>query len=482
MATWEQLLNLQRRKSKGSQVDADSKGYVEEVRTDGERDYDRVMFSTPLRRLADKTQVFPLERNDSVRTRLTHSFEVSNLARSLGTALAFEHNFAVDTEKANRNIPAICAAIGLIHDLGNPPFGHQGEAAIQSWFNTNSEVLSCLNSEQMRNDFLKFEGNAQAFRLVTRLQLLNDDYGLDLTYATLASMMKYPTPSDKIDRVEVARKKHGFFYSEQKIAEEVLKECGLKLGERHPLAHLMEACDDIAYVVFDAEDATKKGLASFSDLMTWLEHEANNEDQFILDVVKISKDKNQQYREDKYKLSPAELNDVSMQRFRVAAISAMINEMIAVIKEKQNELLKNKVNEPLLDISKAKGLRDALQKFSFKHAYTHKSVLAIELNGFNVITGLMDMLWAAVVDRADPDKPDSKRKHPFTRLVYERVSENYKRVFESPTGSAKNLPLRYRECQLVTDMIAGMTDTYAVDLYEELSSLKGELNLKSFIR
>lgn len=481
MATWEQLLNLQRRKSKLEQDNKPSDVNANEVRTGGERDYDRVMYSTPLRRLADKTQVFPLERNDSVRTRLTHSFEVSNLARSLGVALTFKHQLAKDVPGYNRDIPAICAAIGLIHDLGNPPFGHQGEAAIQSWFKANEKVLSCLTHEQMRKDFLKFEGNAQAFRLVTRLQLLNDDFGLDLTYATLASMMKYPTPSHMTNKVNVAEKKHGFFYSEQDIAEEVLSGCGLELGKRHPLAHLMEACDDIAYVVFDAEDAVKKGLASFSDLMAWLEHEAANKDEFILDVVRISREKNTKYRED-YELSPAELNDVSMQRFRVAAISAMINEMIEVIAGNENKLISAQVGESLLENSKAKGLRDALQKFSFKHAYTHKSVLAIELNGFNVITGLMDMLWAAVVDRSDPDDPSSKRNHPFTRLVYERISENYKRAFEHPKGSAQKLHLRYRECQLVTDMIAGMTDTYAIDLYHELNSLKGELDLKSFIK
>ncbi|MEO7496368.1 MAG: dGTP triphosphohydrolase [Massilia sp.] len=231
---WTQLLAPSRRKKEKESGAASSDS--EETRTEIERDYDRILFSTPVRRLADKTQVFPLEKNDSVRTRLTHSHEVSNLARSIGTALAFKHKIAGDNDTAKRDIPALLAAVGLVHDLGNPPFGHQGEAAIQSWF--KDRKLAVLNernrpmSEIQKQDFLKFEGNAQAFRLVTRLQLLNDDFGLDLTYATLSAMMKYPTTSllaDKDGSVG-AKKKHGFFSSEQAIADAVQQRVGLALG------------------------------------------------------------------------------------------------------------------------------------------------------------------------------------------------------------------------------------------------------------
>lgn len=477
MTNWNELLNLRRRKDDARSEMPASSATLEE-RTEAERDYDRVLFSTPVRRLADKTQVFPLERNDSVRNRLTHSIEVSNLARSVGTTLAFNHAIAASERDSRRNIPAICAAIGLVHDLGNPPFGHQGESAIQRWFAKNSKVLDGLNPQQ-RADFQKFEGNAQAFRLVTRLQLLNDDFGLDLTYASLAAMMKYPTASNDLDKDLAAKKKNGFFFSEQSIAETAMEKCGLKRGIRHPLAHVMEACDDIAYVVFDAEDAVKKGLASFSDLLAWLKHEGD-QDALISQVVSKSSDKHNQYRT-RGDLSPAELNDVSMQRFRVEAIGAMIREVTSLFVKKEEELLKGEVVQPLLDVSGAQRLRGALKDFSFRHAYTHKSVLCVELNGFNVITGLMYMLWAAVTDRIEPSDPKSERKHPFTRLVYGRISENYRRAFESPIGDAKNLPLRYRECQLVTDMVAGMTDSFAIDLYRELIGLQGEFNSKEFL-
>lgn len=168
MLSWKKLLNQTRRKEiyGGSESMGTGVG-----RTESERDYDRILFATPTRRLADKTQVFPIEENDSVRTRLTHSHEVSNLARSIGVKLAFEHAkevFGPDHAelKVTRNVPALLAAVGLAHDLGNPPFGHQGEIAIQQWFKAHDEA------EQFDVDFLEFDGNAQTFRLLTRLQVL----------------------------------------------------------------------------------------------------------------------------------------------------------------------------------------------------------------------------------------------------------------------------------------------------------------------
>jgi len=480
---WVKLLSSGRRKKKAEPVASAGS----EIRTSIERDHDRILFSTPVRRLADKTQVFPLEKNDSVRNRLTHSCEVSNLARSVGTALAFAHDLARPVTNSKRDIPALCAAIGLVHDLGNPPFGHQGEAAIQSWFvEHESAILSGVTSEdaegfqlssQQREDFLKFEGNAQGFRLVTRLQLLNDNFGLDLSFATLSAMMKYPTPSNAIEKSNAAKKKHGFFASEQEIAEEVLGETGLQLGWRHPLAYVMEACDDIAYVVFDVEDSIKKGLASISDLHAYLEHHAGN-DPLTKKVVKESKEKHNEYR--LKNLSPAELNDVSMQRFRVFAISEMINAAIKAFVDNEVSFLEAPVAKTLMELSEGETLRGALKDFAVSHAYVHKSVLCVELEGYNVIRALMDMFWAAIVDRKNKDEPNSKRKHPFTRLVYARISENYRRFFETPPESMAKFPMRYRECLLLPDMISGMTDRFALDLHDELSKFVGDFDVKQF--
>lgn len=477
---WTRLLNEGRRKKESQAADGvKAKRNRTETRTEIERDFDRILFSTPVRRLADKTQVFPLDKNDSVRTRLTHSHEVSNLARSIGSALTFNFHIAASVKNSKRNIPALLALAGLAHDLGNPPFGHQGEGAIQSWFSEHEDcVLAGLGKPQHRQDFLLFEGNAQGFRLLTRLQLINDDYGLDLTHAALTALMKYPTPSHQVDRNHVAKKKHGFFASEQHVVEDVQRKTGLGLGVRHPLAYVMEACDDIAYVVLDAEDAIKKGLASFSDLIAFLNN-AGADDALVKKVVRESSKKHAEYQHADLKLSPAELNDVSMQRFRVFAIGAMVSAATDAFRKYEGDFVSGTVDVPLLEKSTAEVLRKTLKSFSFKHAYKHRSVLEVELQGYNVIRGLMDFFWAAIVDRADPAKPGSDRKRPFTKFVYGRISENYRRIFENPSVTDEVLPMRYRECLLLTDMISGMTDSFAVNLYEELLGLKGAFDPKT---
>ena len=199
MLEWERLLNPVRRKELHDSTESMNTGVG---RKEIERDYDRILFSTPIRRLANKTQVFPLEENVAIRNRLTHSHEVSNLARSIGVRIAFDRAkqvFGDDPKRherlqVKRNVPALLAAVGLAHDIGNPPFGHQGEIAIREWFSDNSE-----DTEQ-HDDFLHFDGNAQTFRLLTRLQVLNDDFGLNLTVATLAALMKYPSLHDSENR------------------------------------------------------------------------------------------------------------------------------------------------------------------------------------------------------------------------------------------------------------------------------------------
>lgn len=256
---WEKLLSSERRKDlhggKGS-------GRTGIGREEIERDYDRILFAAPTRRLADKTQVFPMETNDSVRTRLTHSHEVSNLARSIGVRLVYNHREEVfgqdaDELKVERRVPALLAAAGLAHDLGNPPFGHQGEQTIRRWI---QDRRSCEDFKRCPDiaDFSEFDGNCQTFRLLTKLQILNDKFGLNLTCATLAALMKYPVFSED----KKGFKKFGLFHSERDVAKEVWEQTGLAEGIRHPLVYVMEACDDIAYSVIDAEDTVKKGYAS----------------------------------------------------------------------------------------------------------------------------------------------------------------------------------------------------------------------------
>jgi dGTPase len=293
---WGKLLSDYRLpKPRGPDTATQAPPWLVTSRTETERDFDRVLFATPTRRLGDKTQVFPLEKNESVRTRLTHSHEVSALARSIGTHLA--HNAIGDAIvknacdslgaehaiKIRRAIPSMLAAVGLAHDLGNPPFGHQGEEAIRAWIERNKQRLfeptkknaAEINSDlrrltdQHKSDFLLFEGNAQTLRTVSRLQVVKDDRGLNLTMGTLAALMKYTVGSTNLGgkKGPTACKKVGFFASEQPLVRLIQKDTGLDDGLRHPLTYIMEACDDIAYSVVDAEDAVKKQIVSFSDLM-----------------------------------------------------------------------------------------------------------------------------------------------------------------------------------------------------------------------
>jgi len=454
MLKWKKLLNEGRRKpkEKKSQV-IGTKG----SRTEMERDYDRILFSTPTRRLADKTQVFPMDPSDSVRTRLTHSMEVSNLARSVGNTLAFDYAeeiFGKEHENLNvkRKIPALLAAMGLVHDLGNPPFGHQGEVAMMDWFKKKN---SSQNSDiaNMHMDFLKFDGNPQTFRLLTKLQILDDNYGLNLTYGSLAAIVKYPSLWDSTSKG--GYKKFGVFESERDVIEEVWNETGLSVGVRHPLTHIMEACDDIAYAVIDAEDTVKKGYASFYDLMEHLKHFID--DPVVAQVIKKSEKKNKAYRKDD-KLSSSELNEISMQMFRVYAMYHLIDEVTKFFVDHCTSILNYDINDgfELIEESKGANLCKALKSFDYKYAFRNKSVLRLELEGNNYILSTMDMLWNAI------SEPNSA----FAKYACHLVSENYRRARTRSLQSDE-----YRDCQLLCDSMSGMTDNYLVNFHNELKPL-----------
>lgn len=468
---WIQLLSSVRRKRLNESESRIAKPVDEQKsldsRTETERDHDRVLFSTPVRRLADKTQVFPLEKNDSVRTRLTHSYEVSNLARSIGVAIVYNSKIFDGVKDAERNVPAMLAAVGLAHDIGNPPFGHQGEIAIGSWFQANEELVFCNSSEvttAMKKDYMDFEGNAQALRILTKLQIISDDFGLNLTCGSLAALMKYPTSSDKTDKKTISRKKFGAFQSELNVCDDVWEQTGLQEGIRHPLAYIMEAADDIAYSVFDAEDAVKKGLVSYYDLIAFLRTHHDNDD-VTKSVLEQSTKEHEKHS--KFELSPRELNDISMQMFRVYAIGALVRSVVDSFCTNITALLSGSFEKDLIETSDAQKLCKLLKKFSFKHAFKHKTVLELELRGHKTVHSIMDMLWPAIASRGDPEEEQSHKGDPFQRYAYGLISENYRRVFED---SKNALPLPYKQAQLLADMVSGMTDSFAIDFEQNLKS------------
>lgn len=452
MLDWNILLNHSRRKElAGPSSSMGTAG----SRTEIERDYDRILFATPTRRLADKTQVFPMEEHDSVRTRLTHSHEVSNLARSIGVRLAFDYPeqvFGPQHERLHvkRNVPSLLAAVGLAHDLGNPPFGHQGEVAIQQWFR------QVFKEQEIEADFLEFDGNAQTFRLLTRLQVLNDQFGLNLTVATLAALIKYPSTFGSGEKYGF--KKHGVFNSEVEIITEVWEHTGLQAGIRHPLAYVMEACDDIAYSIIDAEDTVKKGYASFYDLMDFLESAAAD-DEVIKEVVGVARNKNKEFKD--AKLSSRELNDISMQMFRVKAIAKMVeaatNTFVVNVKNMMSgtlapgfELIKN---------SECSNLCQAVKTFDRTHGFQNMDVLRLELEGNNYIKSMMNYIWRAIDAEGDENKP-------FERYVFGAISENYRRVYQDTRKT------RYDKSQLLCDVISGMTESYLIKKHDEFDALE----------
>lgn len=456
MLTWDKLLNPIRRKELEGASESIGTGIG---RKELERDYDRILFAAPTRRLADKTQVFPMEENDSVRNRLTHSHEVSNLARSIGVRIAFEKNEEVFGEQhahleVQRNIPSLLAAVGLAHDLGNPPFGHQGEEAMQQWF----EKLD-LEERNVSLDFKKFDGNAQTFRLLTRLQVLNDKFGLNLTVATLAALLKYPSIYGSAEKGGFS--KHGVFKSEEAIARVVWEQTGLKEGQRHPLAYVMEACDDIAYSVIDAEDTVKKGYASFYDLIDHLESSANG-DEVITRVVTASKTENEKFK--KANLSSSELNELSMTMFRVKAISEMIVGSTDIFVANCNKMLDGSIEQgfELIANSNCSGLCDSLQKFDRRHGFQNKEVLKLELQGSFYIKNIMTFFWRAI-------SCQDLKKNPFERYIYGEISENYRRVYDDTDKSLD------AKCQLLCDVVSGMTESYLIKKHDEFKAIENDV-------
>ncbi len=495
---WGKLLNgdrfsklLDRKKSEGEKPKPAGLSFLDgQFRTAQERDHDRVLFSTPLRRLGDKTQVFPLESNESIRTRLTHSSEVANLARSIGLQIAARYKESMPAD-AERSVPAMLACVGLAHDIGNPPFGHQGEYAIRAWFERNKDqlfnpehgkrkanIVSDLQklTEQHKNDFLEFEGNAQTLRVLTKLQVMADDLGLNLTVSTLGAVMKYVAASHELNDAVQARKKVGFFASEAGLVKTMREQLGLLHDARHPLALIMEACDDIAYSVMDAEDAIKKGFVSLNDLVAALEasaepiEEGSEPDPVISYVSKLTQWEMRELRSQD-SLHPNELQDVATQKFRVNAIHVMVSAVVAAFDEHYADIMHGKFSGELIKVSAAGRLCSALKKFDRENAFSHREVLEIELNGYNTLNRLMDYLWIGISQRKKFEELDSKRNSPFAAYVYSRISKNYKRIFDGTVKqyhTGDDLPIRYKEAQLLTDMVSGMTDQFCIDLHEDL--------------
>ncbi len=466
---WKQLLSTKRTKALWGE---NSSTMIEgDPRSEFDRDFGRAVFSTPVRRLQDKAQVFPLEEHDAVRTRLTHSLEVSSVARSLGDAA---ERFALkrgDLEQGSiGSIPAIAATCGLIHDLGNPPFGHSGELAISDWFRRQegldpnffddfkSEVGNKKAPEtQFALDFLNFEGNAQTLRLIARLQVLADNYGLNLTCGTLSASAKYVASSDTTDKTNQPRRKHGFFASENELIGRMRAEVGT--GEaRNPIAFLVEASDDIVYSTVDLEDGIKKRCMSWD----FLEEELKKCNSECLE---------RSLAKAKEKIEPAKLRGQTRDEamavgFRTFAIAEMVSATRRAFEAEYDKIMAGKYPHEILYKSDAGMLADSCKKIARENVYISHEVLKREIMGREIIFDLLDLYWEAA--KAFESGKDMKG---FNRKIYDQISSNYRRIFEGNMKEGEGaISPKYFRMQLITDQISGMTDSFAVKLHRELKN------------
>lgn len=411
-------------------------------RSEFQRDYDRLIFSAPFRRLQNKTQVFPLPGSIFVHNRLTHSLEVSCVGRSLGNNIAHllleRHPELADSHVSE--IGAIVAAACLAHDLGNPPFGHSGETAISTYFSEgNGQALQAELTPEEWDDLIHFEGNANAFRLLTHQFAGRRKGGFVMTYATLASIVKYPFSS----QLAGSKSKFGFFLSEAADYERIARELGLLRlsapGEplryvRHPLVYLVEAADDICYQMMDIEDAHKLKLLTHEEtkrLYTLFFDDRKR--QRLEEVCQVVTDVNEQ-----------------IAYLRSTVIGLLIQECTRVFIENETALLDGSFQGPLIQHI-APHYRYAYQQCSdtaFRKIYYSSDVLDVELAGFRVIDTLIDLMIKAV---RSPEKA-------YSQLLINHVSSQYE----------INAPTLYGQIQAVLDYISGMTDVYALDLYRKI--------------
>lgn len=438
MMNWEKLISTKRF---GLEDIHNSK---QEIRTEFQRDFDRLIFSAPFRRMQNKTQVFPLPGNIFVHNRLTHSLEVSCVGRSLGNTV---HRLLLQKHgdslyQGTSQIGDIVSAACLAHDMGNPPFGHSGETAISSYFSEGkgSELKEKYHlSDSQWNDIIHFEGNANAFRLLTHQFNGRRKGGFVLTYSTIASIVKYPYQSDYITE---KKKKFGFFQSEKEDFVKIADDLGMiKISPykyaRHPLVYLVEAADDICYEIMDIEDAHKMKLITTEECKN-----------LLLDY--ISEEKKESKIEKMMKVGDENEQIVYL---RSSVIGILVDECAKIFVENEEAIMNGTFNSSLID-SLPEPVSEAYkncQKISLKKIYHSKDVVDVEIAGYNIIYTLIEKSINAAFNPQEA----------YSKLLIARIPEQYEISEEEP----------YKKIIAVLDYISGMTDIYALDLYQKLTGM-----------
>ena len=425
-------------------------------RTDFQRDFDRIIFSSAFRRLQNKTQVFPLPGSVFVHNRLTHSLEVSSVGRSLGSLAGefivqnFENELTEDSKNFYLyNLNNVIAAACLCHDIGNPAFGHSGEDAIASFFEKNESELKPKFTEKEWADLVNFEGNANAIRILTHKQTGKDEGGTQLTYTTLASIAKYPCEAIAKKKGHVNRKKFGFFQSEKQTFLNIANATKMiveseepAIFKRHPFVWLVEAADDICYNIIDMEDAHRLGIISTADC-----------ENLFRDLIKSVNEKDAKRSAEKLLLFSNKNERISYLRAKV--INALINKSTELYQQHFSEILDGTLNKALLDIFKSESESfQEVERFSIEKIYGHRSVVEIENAGYNVMYELLNHFIPPII------KEKSERKG-FEKKALQLIPSQF--IYEDGTVYEKVLG--------VLDFVSGMTDNFATDLYRKIKGI-----------
>ena len=393
-------------------------------RTDFQRDFDRIIFSSAFRRLQNKTQVFPLPGSVFVHNRLTHSLEVSSVGRSLGSLAGefivqnFENELTEDSKNFYLyNLNNVIAAACLCHDIGNPAFGHSGEDAIASFFEKNESELKPKFTEKEWADLVNFEGNANAIRILTHKQTGKDEGGTQLTYTTLASIAKYPCEAIAKKKGHVNRKKFGFFQSEKQTFLNIANATKMMVEseeptifKRHPFVWLVEAADDICYNIIDMEDAHRLGIISTADC-----------ENLFMDLIQSVNEKDAKRSAEKLLLFSNKNERISYLRAKV--INALINKSTELYQQNFSEIIDGTLNKALLDIFKSESESfQEVERFSIEKIYGHRSVVEIENAGYNVMYELLNHFIPPIIKEKSERKGFEDRKSTRLNSSHEFVS------------------------------------------------------------
>lgn len=473
-----------------------------------EKDYNNIILSASFRRLQDKTQVFPLDKSDFIRTRLTHSIEVSTIAKQLGRMITknkseyLQEDFNTSNEENRQHIGkridailTVLSCAGLLHDLGNPPFGHFGEVVIGEWFKDelqkdsftfNGKPICEILNEQMKQDLMNFEGNAQALRILSKVYNHPQGYDINLTYGVINTLIKYPNNSLNIDKKhrDIKFHKMGYYYAEEKFFKQLCQETGTKIQStyvRHPLTFLLEAADDIAYATSDLEDAVKKGMFTVDQFIEYYNKALENE--------KFTKEKKKLYsklllknlvdrlkEENEQSKRTTESDLIAFQKWTVYAknwlmyvVSFSFNKNYKKIMNGnyQDDVFQDGYHEYSIEI-----LKGAMREFVFDSS----EIVKLELSAKKILNSLLSDFIYAVINwdsKYEGIKPtDSQLK--LIHIISDNYKTDYQKAVETlefeNTEEIESYKL-YLRFLMVTDFISGMTDSYAKNLYQELNAV-----------